>query len=183
MAPPSTGTQLVSTAGKHRVGATIRYVLDANVFIAACRKYYAFDLVPAFWQALTAENQAGRITSIDRVRLELERGKDTLATWAADHQGMFASTDDDAVIRSYRDIMTWLQAQGQFQDAAKAAFAGGADGWLIAFAKAHGHVVVTHEQPSAESKRRVLIPNVCNAVGVTFSDPFAMLRQLGLTFA
>ncbi|MCL6576098.1 MAG: DUF4411 family protein [Kyrpidia sp.] len=29
---------------------------------------------------------------------------------------------------------------------AKADFAGGADGWLVAFARTRGYVVVTHEQ-------------------------------------
>ncbi len=30
------------------------YLLDANVFITASRRYYAFDLVPTFWSALVA---------------------------------------------------------------------------------------------------------------------------------
>ena len=31
--------------------APVVYVLDANVFIEAARRYYAFDLVPRFWTA------------------------------------------------------------------------------------------------------------------------------------
>jgi len=28
------------------------YVLDANVFIEAARRYYAFDIAPPFWESL-----------------------------------------------------------------------------------------------------------------------------------
>jgi len=28
------------------------YVLDANVFIEAARRYYAFDIAPKFWDTL-----------------------------------------------------------------------------------------------------------------------------------
>lgn len=50
------------------------YVLDANVFIQAARRYYAFDLAPAFWRALVDHASEGRVQSIDRVLRELERG-------------------------------------------------------------------------------------------------------------
>jgi len=47
------------------------YVLDANVFIEAAQRYYAFDLAPGFWQALLDHAKDGRIQSIDRVSVEL----------------------------------------------------------------------------------------------------------------
>jgi len=64
-----------------------RFLLDANVFIAAARQYYGFDLVPSFWRSLEDHARTGRIGSIDRVKDELLRGKDDLAEWA---QGAFA---------------------------------------------------------------------------------------------
>lgn len=57
------------------------FVLDANVFIEAARRYYAFDLAPGFWESLIHYAKNGRIRSIDRVKQELERGKDQLAEW------------------------------------------------------------------------------------------------------
>lgn len=45
----------------------IKYVLDANVFIEAARRYYAFDLAPAFWRALIKHAIQGRVLSIDRI--------------------------------------------------------------------------------------------------------------------
>ncbi|MHB9112955.1 MAG: DUF4411 family protein, partial [Thermoleophilia bacterium] len=40
------------------------YLLDANVFIEAANRYYAFDLVPAFWQALIDHATNGELLSI-----------------------------------------------------------------------------------------------------------------------
>lgn len=50
------------------------YVLDANVFIEAAHRYYAFDLVPRFWDSLLHHAEDGVIGSIDRVKQELDRG-------------------------------------------------------------------------------------------------------------
>jgi hypothetical protein len=158
------------------------YVLDANVFIQAARRYYAFDLAPAFWRALVHHASEGRMQSIDRVLRELERGKDELSQWAKSsfHQ-WFASTAENDVIEAYRKIMAWVQGQSQFSDAAKAEFANGADGWLIAYAQAKGRVVVTHEQRDPGIKRKIPIPNVCEAFGdVPFIDTFEMLRAMGV---
>ena len=160
------------------------YVLDANVFIEAARRYYAFDLAPIFWESLVHHAANGRIQSIDRVKEELERGNDELATWVREHfSDAFASTDEGGIIGSYREVMGWVQAQDQFSDAAKADFANGADGWLVAYARSKGCIVVTHELPATDARRKVPIPNVCEAFGVSYVDTFAMLRELGVRFA
>jgi hypothetical protein len=123
------------------------FVLDANVFIEAKRHYYAFDLAPKFWESLIDLAGCDQIVSIDRVKEELVRGKDELSDWAkGDFSHGFASTSDDDIIEKYRDIMTWVYDQVQFQDAAKTGFAAGADGWLVAYAMVNGCVVVTHEE-------------------------------------
>jgi len=157
------------------------FVLDASVFIEAARRYYAFDLAPRFWELLIQLAESGQIESIDRVRQELERGNDDLTKWASSefHQA-FASTDDQDVIASYGGIIQWVTSQPQFLDAAKAEFANGADGWLVAYAKARGRVVVTQEVPNPEVRRKVPIPNVCQAFNVAFVDTFEMLRRLGV---
>jgi predicted nucleic acid-binding protein len=156
------------------------YVLDANVFIEAARRYYAFDLVPRFWECLKEQADTGRIQSIDRVKDELARGKDQLADWASkDFVDAFASTNEPEVITAFGEIMVWVQSQEQFTDAAKAQCAQCADGWLVAYARVHGLTVVTHEVFSAGAKNRVKIPNICSAFEVLPVDTFAMLRGLG----
>lgn len=163
-------------------GAT--YVLDANVFIEAARRYYAFDLAPPFWESLVHHAADGRIQSIDRIKVELERGNDELMAWArGDFSDAFASTDEEGVISFYTQVMGWVYAQDQFSDAAKADFAAGADGWLVAYAMSKGHIIVTHEVLDPSIKRKVPIPNVCEAFGVSYVDTFAMLRELGVRFA
>ena len=159
------------------------YLLDANVFMEAARRYYAFDLVPFFWQALIEHAGNGRVMSIDRVKAEIDRGGDMLKDWAnsAFHQ-WFESTNQDDVIEWYSKIMGWAYGNRQFTHAAKAEFAraDNADAWVVAYAKAKGYVVVTHEEFDPYIKVKIPIPNVCQAFGVQNVDTFKMLRDLGV---
>ena len=159
--------------------ASRTYVLDANVFIEAARRYYAFDIAPLFWQMLIDHADNGQVLSIDRVKVELERGKDNLAEWAnGGFHEFFASTDDGEVTTAYQRMMVWSQGQSQFTDAAKAEFARVPDAWLVAYALAKGCVVVMHEQFSPNARARILIPNACQAFNVEYVDTFQMMRAL-----
>jgi len=161
------------------------YLLDANVFIEAARRYYAFDLVPSFWQALNDHAENGQILSIDRVKTEIDRGGDELKDWVNDDFNQwFRSTSELDVIEKYRQIMLWAHNHAQFTDAAKAVFAGAdnADAWVVAYAQAKGCIVVTHEQFDPNVKVRIPIPNVCQRFGVSVVDTFHMLRHLGVRF-
>ena len=76
------------------------------MFIEAARRYYAFDLAPRFWESLVEHANNGRIESVDRVKQELERGKDELAEWADScFVHAFASTDEV----SYESILRRLR--------------------------------------------------------------------------
>lgn len=160
-------------------------LLDANVFIEACNRYYAFDIVPAFWTKLVDLASDGRVLSIDRVKDELQQPI-ALSNWAnGAFRAWFAPTNENDVIQAYAAVMQWAQTQAQYSAAAKAEFANvtNADPWLVAYAQVKGLVVVTHEQPSSSIKRKIPIPNVCAAFGVQFIDSFAMLRGLQVTLA
>ena len=161
------------------------YVLDANVFIEAARHYYAFDLCTRFWDILLQHANEGTIESIDRVlKQDLDKGKDELSTWANDEfSHAFCSTDEDDVIESYGRIMTWVQGQSQYTDAAKAEFANAPDGWLVAYAVARGRIVVTHEVLNPDIRRKIPIPNVCEAFHIRYINTFDMLRELGARLA
>lgn len=160
------------------------YILDANVFIEAARRYYAFDIAPAFWQALVNSAGNGQVLSIDHVKKEIIRKNDELKTWAnGDFNSGFVPTADKDVIGAYGQVIEWVSGHKQFDDAAKAQFADGADGWIIAYAMAKGCIVVTQEQFNPDIKRRVPIPNVCRQFGVQYVDTFQMLRDLGVKLA
>jgi len=159
------------------------YVLDTNVFIEASRRYYAFDIAPAFWDTLVECAQKGHIVTIDKVKQEIERGNDTLKQWMKNIFYQWCkSTSESGVTDAYSDIMKWVIAQNQFLPEAKYKFANGADGWLIAYAIAKNLIVVTHEEFDSNIKKQVPIPNVCRAFNVPYTDTFQMLRNLGVKF-
>jgi hypothetical protein len=151
------------------------YLLDSNVFIEAKNRYYAFDLAPGFWEWLEADAAAGVIGSIDEVSDELTGGADELAQWARDHPGMFASADGLTAAK-LAELSRWASG-GQFTQAAVDEFLSVADYFLVAHAAAHGHTVVTHETFQANARKRILIPNACQALGVPYCSTFTMLRS------
>lgn len=130
------------------------YVLDANVLVQAHRRWYGFAFHPGFWDFLLRMQQAGRVVSIDRVKDEILAG-DELETWVSQQvpAAFFQSTGKQEVAKHFGDMMRWVHGSAQFKPEAKTEFATVADGWLAAYAKAHpNHVVVTHEEFSADAK-------------------------------
>lgn len=160
-----------------------KYLLDANVFIEAHRRYYAFDICPGFWNCMLYHSQESVIYSIDKVRDELKTG-DKLEQWIKDNvsKSMFNSTSDVAVMENFSQMMQYVQNSTQYNPEAKAEFAQVADGWLIAYAKEHGHILVTHEALNLTIKRKVPMPNLCEYFKVPYVDTFKMLRDLNAQF-
>ena len=164
---------------------SLHYIIDSDVFISAKNRYYAFKICPGFWSSLIHHHQTGCVHSIDKVRSELLAGTKTedLVKWVkylpAD---FFIATDDEKIIKAYREIMLWVQRNTQYHDRAKAKFATEADGWLVACAMARDVVIVTNEQSRPESRNRILLPDVCNQFNVTFKDTFLMLKELAIRF-
>jgi hypothetical protein len=160
------------------------YLLDTNIFIQAKNEYYSFAVCPGFWEALPWLHERRLIWSIDRVKDEIEEGKDDLADWVADTapETLFSATSGTEVQRSFSEVMAWVQGNRQFTQAAKAGFAAVADGWLIAYARTKGLVVVTQETYEAELRKRVKIPNVCEQFNVQYVNTFRMLEDLKTQF-
>jgi hypothetical protein len=161
-----------------------RYVLDANTFIAARQSYYGFDICPGFWRALIRQHDAKRVCSIDKVKSELLAGHDKVTEWVRSTapDTFFKKTADKRVGDAFADMVNWVLSQAQFTSDAKAEFASVADGWVIAYAKANGLVVVTHEVYAPDARRKVPMPNVCDAFGVEPCNTFEMLRDLKVQF-
>ncbi|WP_224788866.1 DUF4411 family protein [Pandoraea terrae] len=57
-----------------------------------------------------------------------------------------------------------------------------ADPWLIAKAIASDATVVTHESLNHDVRRKFLIPNLCQHLGVPFMNTFQMLHTLDAQF-
>lgn len=60
-------------------------------------------------------------------------------------------------------------------------FATVADAYLVATAAAKGYTLVTNETVDPQCRRRVKIPDACNALGVRFCDLNTVLRELNIT--
>lgn len=169
-----------------------KYVLDTSAFIEAKNRYYGFDLCPGYWVALIKYNEGKRLFSIDKVRDELvnnrvrepDKKPDHLSDWAKDTvpKAFFKKTEDQAVIKAFAKMVTWVNGESQFKSTAKAEFADVADGWLIAYAKVSRMIVVTLEVHRPDIQTKVPIPNVCHEFGVDCVNTFEMLEALNVQF-
>ncbi len=167
-----------------------RFILDADVFIDAKNKYYAFLICPGFWDSLILHHNTGVVFSIDQIKNELLKGLDStdftedLVQWVKDQlpSKFFLGTDEADVITAYENVMLWAHQNQQYTDPAKAKFASGADGWLVAYAMVYGVSVVTNEQSSVHSKKDIKIPDVCNQFKVPCMNTFEMLQELKVVY-
>ena len=75
---------------------------------------------------------------------------------------------------SLQTTNTWASG-ARCEPAALATFLQDADSYLVAHARAHQQVVVTHEAV-AHSTKKIKTPNACLGVGVRYVTPFEMLR-------
>jgi len=159
------------------------FLLDSSLFIEAYRRYYGLDICPGFWDCLLHHCIDQRLLSIDRVRDELKQGGGQLADWSTQTAtGLFASSREPLVVAEYGNVMAWVYGSTQFLGQAKADFASGADGWLVAYARVHGRTLVTQEVYNQSVKKRVPLPNVCREFGVVTTHTFRMLRVLDVKF-
>ena len=150
------------------------YLLDANVFIQAKNLHYGLDFCPAFWEWLTANNELGRVFSIEKVGDEIEAGADDLADWARPLGPGFFLKPDSAMLPAFNRVSDWVSRQ-QYESAAINSFLQDADYYLVAYALAHSYTVVTHEVIS-NSTKKIKIPNACIGLNIKCMSPFEMLR-------
>ena len=161
------------------------HLIDSNGFIQAKNNYYGMDFCPAYWHWLIANAQAGRVISIDRVYTEIQAQQDDLAQWASGPaRGLFLASVDAATTACLPQIFTWVQTRqtaqgGQFYGhaAQNEFFGSGADPYIIAYAMAHNHIVVTCEGNDPARRNKVLIPVVCQGLNVQCITLFDMLRN------
>ena len=151
------------------------YYLDSNVFIEANRRYYGLDFCPAFWDWLRAQNAVGKVFSVQAVARELSQGNDELKEWAAERGEGFFVPPEAHVESKLEQIQSWVSEQN-YAPSAIATFLESADHYLISQALADGHHVITREV-AENSKKRVKIPNVCQAFDIRCVSLFDVLRN------
>jgi hypothetical protein len=151
------------------------YLLDADVFIRAKNLHYGLDFCPAFWDWLIHTNAAGRLFSIEKVGDEVQAVADELSEWAEARGEGFFLRPDATVFPALATVSTWATSQ-RYEPAAVSTFLQVADYYLVAHAHAGKHTVVTHEVPSA-STRKIKIPDACIGLRIKCMTPFEMLRK------
>jgi hypothetical protein len=151
------------------------YLLDADVFIRANNLHYGLDFCPAFWDWLIAGNGAGKVFSIEKVGDEVQAVADELSDWAAAQGNGFFLAPDAAVFPALAAVSSWANS-GQYEASAVSTFLQVADYYLVAHAQAGPYTVVTHEVPSA-STRKIKIPDACIGLGIKCMTPYEMLRR------
>jgi hypothetical protein len=151
------------------------YILDADVFIRAKNLHYGLDFCPAFWEWLLTKNAAGELFSIEKVGDEVQAIADELSSWAEARGPGFFLRPDATVLPALAAISNWATGQ-RYDSSAISAFLQVADYYLVAHAKAGSHTIVTHEIPSA-STRKIKIPDACIGLGIKCMTPYEMLRR------
>jgi Domain of unknown function (DUF4411) len=157
------------------------YLLDSDTLIEAKNRLYAFDLCPGFWAFLEEEAIDGEIRSIARIQAELVAGGDELATWARANGGFFLP-DTPEMHTAMGAVSQWVQNHPRYRDGAKRDFLAKADSFLVAYALAHGHTVVTNEVDAPDAIKAVKIPSACIALNVPYTRLSDVLRVRGAAF-
>lgn len=159
------------------------YLLDANVLIDAHNKYYAFDMVPEFWDWLLhcaiAETIAMPLETFEEVRGGADAKKDLLNQWVCrDDVEELLVLQEEINTDALANVMAAYGADLNDNEIEQV----GRDPFLIAY----GHVAtasrcVVSNEVSKPSKQRAnqKVPDVCRKLGVQCCDTFTRLRQLG----
>jgi len=117
----------------------------------------------------------GLVLSIEKIGDELLALEDELSVWAHELGPSFFLRPDASAFPALSAVSGWATGHG-YEPAAVSIFLQVADYYLVAQAKARGYVVVTHEVPSA-STRKIKIPDACIGFDVKFMTPYEMLRR------
>lgn len=166
-----------------------KFLIDANTLMAAARLYYAYDLLPSFWEIFGEKIKEGNVVLLDMVKNEIDKGQDELQKWVMERQDDFQCCNhvDPEIIPKYAEVMQYIHECGFYNERGLDSWAKNdvADPWLIATAASKGYTLITFEQsagsPNSKNKSgKVKIPDVANHFGVEVHNLYYMMRQLGI---
>ena len=134
------------------------------------------------WTKIAGMINSGNVFSNIQVKGEIDKGGDELTVWMKDNvpAGFYIENELDVMVK-YGDVMNWAQSNAVYRPEAVSEFATVADAYLVATAAAKGYTLVTNETADPQCRRRVKIPDACNALGVRFCDLNTVLRELNIT--
>lgn len=157
------------------------YLLDTNIFIRS-KNDMPMDLWPTFWSKFKEMSNSGAVFTSMAVKEEIERGEDELKEWIKrEPLRDFFIPLDPVIMQKYSEVQAWARSTTRYTEVALNTFASVADAYLVATAAARSMVLVTYERSDLNCRRRVLLPDVCNALDISYCDLNAMLRELKIT--
>jgi hypothetical protein len=102
-------------------------------------------------------------------------------SWAAAMPADFWLEDSADSLSNIRKLAAWANHPDRpYDQAAVSEFMSSADLRLIALAMATGGTVATREVPAPRARKKVKIPDVCEAFDVRCVTPFDSYRSLGM---
>ena len=120
-------------------------------------------------------HESERVFSVEKVGDEVQAVGDELSEWAEARGNGFFLPPDASLFPALAQVSAWANGQS-YEPAAVNTFLQVADYYLVAQARAGSHTVVTHEVPSA-STRKIKIPDACIGLGIKCMTPYEMLRR------
>jgi Domain of unknown function (DUF4411) len=160
----------------------VLYLLDANVLITASNVYYPLDQIPEFWKWIHHQANLGYVKLPIEILEEVLAGTkkdDPLLDWLKHNDRHEAFRLDETVDPgAVQHVVNNGYASNLTDDEIEEI---GRDPFLVAYAMvANDRCVVTTEvsKPSKQRQNRQL-PDVCNALGVNWCNPFTAYRNLG----
>lgn len=157
------------------------YIFDTNIFIRS-KNEMPIDLWPTFWTKIAGLIASGQVYSSIQVKEEIEKGNDELTQWMKENvSSEFYIGNELDVMGKYGEVQKWASSQSLYKPEAIVEFAQVADAFLVAVASAKGYTLVTNETADPYCKRRVKIPDACNALGVRYCNLNTVLRELNVT--
>lgn len=151
------------------------YSFDTSSFLNGQRDLLPPTVFPSLWRKIEGMVAAGCILAVDVVRDELARRTDDVTKWAKAQESLFVPLDQDVQAATSAVLATYPKLVGR---------GGGrnrADPFVIGLARARGATVVTEETLSGNlGKPR--IPDVCNDIGVPWSNLIGFVQAQGWTF-
>lgn len=157
-----------------------RYLLDTNIFIRS-KNELPMDIYPSFWSALLELANKGIFVSSEEVRKEILKGDDELTELVKEKlpNDFFIPIDDD-ILKKYSEVQNWARRMEYYTVSALATFADVADAFLIATAASKSITLITYEKSNPLSKKRIMIPDACMAIGAEFCELNMAFRDLGI---
>ncbi len=164
-----------------------KFCLDTNCLIEAKNRYYAFDILPRFWELILECCDDGIILIPESVYEELKEGykDEELLEWARQHKETLFIPLDPEIFQIVGSISNFVMQN--FKQEKANIFLKGRDPEIISFAKHKNLILVTQEgrvnlnnsrDKDGKFNAGVKIPNICEFFDIEYMNLFDMLRML-----